>query len=296
MAVYLLTGKLGSGKSLAAVARAIEYLDQGRRVVANFRIDVLPVCKGPESKRARAVVECLPDRPTSLDLRALGRGGPTEERAGLLILDECATWLNARTWNGTDREAVIDWFLHSRKLGWDVILICQHSSALDKQVREMICEFLVTCRRLDRFNLPILGFKLPKVHVASVRYGLSPTDLNAEHWVYRGTQYYECYNTLWESQGSGSSGWYSVLPPSHIHYRNLPPPRPLLDRLRSHPVGLWIAIGFILLSSPFYALSGLSGTGPRKRREGGTRDRSGRGGRAFIPSTWRAPVSNPLAQ
>lgn len=314
MPVYLLTGKLGSGKSLAAVGRAAEYAEQGRRVVANFAIDLAPLARTSKSIYARSIVEGIPERPTSVDLFALGRGGPSEEKAGLLILDECATWLNARTWAGKDREAAINWFILSRRLGWDVILICQHASALDKQVRELICEYLVTCRRLDRFKIPLLPVRMPKVHVASVRYGLSPNDLNAEHWVYRGVRFYECYNTLWHLAENTTDGWcktvggaqasatwHSVLPAWHTRFRHLSKPVELAKRLiasRWWPVGVMLSIlqsipSWFIVNRPTRG-AGLAAARPRGDR--GTRparDAVGRlarsalgGGGAFNPSTW----------
>jgi hypothetical protein len=208
------------------------------------------------SALSRAVVEVLPGRPTASDLRALGRGGVSEERAGLLILDECATWLNARTWHGVERQKVIDWFLHSRKLGWDVILIVQHASALDKQVREMICEFLVTCRRLDRFR--VAGVRLPRVHVASVHYGLGPYDLVADRWVYRGDWLFAAYATNWVSEEE-SVGWHSVLSPWHTVYRHLDR-RSWWDALRcSRFWPLW-SVGVVLLAVPL-ALVRVMGSG-----------------------------------
>ncbi len=214
MTVYLVVGRLGSGKSLAAVGRAIDYASSGRRVAANFHLDFAPVARRAKSPLARAVVDVLPARPSSADLVALGIGGPREDRAGLVILDECSTFLNARAWNERDRAAFIEWFMHSRKLGWDVLFIVQHQSMLDKQVREN-CEMLVTVRRLDKMKIPILSwilpFKMPRLHIAQVRYGLGPTDPTAEHWVYRGTGYFRCYDTKWIS-GVDCPGAYSVLP------------------------------------------------------------------------------------
>src|SRR5690606_41824258 len=48
------------------------------------------------------------------------------------------------------RTAVIDWCLHARKLGWDIIFIVQNISIVDKQARLALGEHLVICRRLDR--------------------------------------------------------------------------------------------------------------------------------------------------
>lgn len=203
MAVYLLTGKLGSGKSLAAVGRAREYAIQGRRIVSNFHMDLSSCARSRDSKLARAFVEVIPPRPSSADLLALGRGGSGEHDAGLLILDECSTFLNARSWSDKDRQAVIDWFLHSRKRAWDIILITQHASQLDKQVREAIGEFLVTVRRLDKMKIPVVSWllpiKMPQVHIAQVRYGLGPNDMTADHWIFRGKDLYPCYSTEWIS-------------------------------------------------------------------------------------------------
>lgn len=215
MAVYLLTGKLGSGKSLAAVGRAREYGTMGRRVVSNFHIDLSSLARKRSSHLAKAFVEVIPARPSSADLHALGRGGTGEHDAGLLILDECGTFLNARQWNGEDRARIVEWFLHSRKLAWDVILIVQHASMIDKQIREAIGEFLVTVRRLDKMKLPVLSWllpflKLPQIHVAQVRYGLGPNDMTADHWIFRGRDLYACYSTEWISTQE-SSGAYCTL-------------------------------------------------------------------------------------
>lgn len=224
MAVYLVTGKLGNGKSLVAVGKAVEYAEVGRRVVANFHIDFSPVCRRPGSRLAQASTVVLPSRPRSADLHALGRGGEGEHDAGLLILDECAMFLNARNWQDKDREKVIDWLLHSRKLGWDVMLIVQAQGMLDKQVREAVCEFLVVCRRLDRFKIPFISWifpvRFPRVHTALVRYGLAQNDIKAETWVYRGNHLFACYSTsqIFEDV-TEVNGPYSVLPATLSRFR-----------------------------------------------------------------------------
>lgn len=222
MPVYLVTGKLGSGKSLCSIDRIQDYALRGRRVVANFHCDMAPLSHKADTALARTRLEVIPARPSAADLAALGRGGKGEHDAGLLVLDECATFLNSRTWNGTDRALVIEWLLHSRKLAWDVILICQAASALDKQVREMVCEYLVTCRRMDRINIPIISWllpiKFPRIHFAVVKYGMGPNDPYAETWAFRGTNLFPCYATEWMST-TDSPGWYTVLPPNLSKHR-----------------------------------------------------------------------------
>src|SRR5690349_9318508 len=124
MPATLVTGKLGAGKSLVCVGKIQDYLMAGRRVATNLDLyleRLLP-------SRARKV-QCvrLPDKPTAADLELLGSGNdtPDESQNGLIVLDELGTWLNARQWGDKERQPVIDWLLHSRKKGWDVMFIVQ---------------------------------------------------------------------------------------------------------------------------------------------------------------------------
>jgi len=224
MAVYVVTGNLGDGKSLCAVDRARDYASKGRRVVSNFHLDLAPLSLRAGDALSSAVVQVIPAQPSSGDLKALGRGGEGEHDAGLLILDECATFLNSRQWNGPDRQEIISWMLHSRKLGWDLLLIVQHASALDKQIREMLVQYHVVVKRMDRVNIPLISWlipiKLPRVHVAVVRYGREVGAMVCETWVFRGTSFFPCYETKWMSEAD-SNGWYCVLPANLSRWRYL---------------------------------------------------------------------------
>lgn len=193
--IFIVTGKLGAGKSLLAVQQAINYAAEGRKIAANFCLDFAEICHNPESKLSQCKPIMLPAMPTSKHLHALGRGGDFEDTAGLLVLDECAQFLNARTWNGPDREHVINWLLHARKRCWDVMLIVQHHNMLDKQVREALGEYLVVVRRLDRVRVPFMPIKFPRLHFGVVRYGLHPQDMVADRWITRGGEPMKCYKT-----------------------------------------------------------------------------------------------------
>lgn len=205
MAVYFVTGKLGAGKSLAAVGRIRDYLEKGRRVATN--LDIYP--EKMLNKKSRAVIHRLPDKPRVQDLEQMGLGyegdAYRENAFGLLVLDELGTWFNSRTWQDKERAQVIDWFLHARKYRWDVLFIVQDISIIDKQLRDTLCEHLVVCRRLDRLPLPLVGpllklftfgyFKLPQVHIASVYYGDSEQSIRSERWIYRAKDLYPAYST-----------------------------------------------------------------------------------------------------
>lgn len=202
MAVYFVTGKLGSGKTLCAVGKIREYLQQGRRVATNLDINLNAMM--PLSDKQTIIR--LPDKPRLADMQLIGRGCEegNEERYGCLVLDELGTWFNSRNWRDKERLPVIDWFLHARKLHWDIYFIVQDVDSLDGQLVNSLCEHLVCCYRTDRLSIPFIGpilnwigFNkiLPKIHIASVYYGQSKSSLRVARWVYRAKDLYSSYDT-----------------------------------------------------------------------------------------------------
>lgn len=185
-----------------------------------------------DGKRTCDVIR-LPDKPSVSDLEALGHGNETmdETKNGLIVLDELAAWLNAREWGDKGRMAVIDWLLHSRKHGWDVMFISQHIEQIDKQIRTSLVEYLVVCRRMDRMKIPFFGKLLnaitsgiitgnmPQIHVATVRYGVNPDAVVSDRWIYQGKDLYDAYNTRQIFSERHSPGLHTVLPPWYTHGR-----------------------------------------------------------------------------
>jgi len=236
VSVYIVTGKLGGGKTLAAVSKIDECIRRGGRVATNLdlRLRFLP---GLSSKSRAARVVRLPDRPLSSDLSALGYGiegvrndaeakaAYDESQFGLIVLDECGTWLNAREWQDADRRALLDLLLHIRKKLWHVYLIIQDISMLDKQVRKALAEHVVYCRNLSNFKIPGLSFiteglgfgpaKLPKSHLAIVKYGDQPTSITVDRWFYGGAEYYRSYDTTQVFRQEEMPASYSILPPGY---------------------------------------------------------------------------------
>lgn len=238
MAFYIVTGKLGTGKSLVVVNKIKEYLEKGRPVVTNLDID-LPKLINPTAKKTRFIR--VPDKPTVYDLKAAGRGKPshdkTEDNNGLMALDELGTWFNSRDWNAEGRKELINYLAHIRKLGWDVMFIIQSVEVLDKQAREMFAELVVRCTRLDRLPIPLLtsllklgGIKLtlPRTHLATVRLGDNPTGYVLDRWAYRGTEVQHAYDTnqVFQYRAPGEADYYgphSILPPYYQTLRTRSP-------------------------------------------------------------------------
>lgn len=228
MAVWVVTGKLGGGKSLVSVSRIRDALAEGKKVATNLDINLV----GMFGRYSRATLIRIPDKPNVHDMEAIGIGNESydEEKNGLIVLDELGTWLNSRNWQDKSRRPLLDWFLHARKKGWDIIFIVQDVGIIDSQFRDALAEMTVFCRRLDRMTIPFVGqlYKLitggsrlpmPRLHIGKVVYGISPSDLIIDRWIYRGTDLYSAYDTRQIFRDNYEHGPYSLLSPEYINRR-----------------------------------------------------------------------------
>lgn len=176
-------GTPGSGKSAAAVARAIMHLRKGGVVAANFSLidgwaseiakrhamSYLPFGWGDEYcyEKAKEMhsrfyrVDSL-DAINALRPRELASGiykdkGGYSEGSGLLILDEAQLVFNSRKWE--KNLPWIEFFTQHRKLGWHVILIAHSIEMIDSQIRPL-AEYESRFRNLQKVKLPVLGVPL----------------------------------------------------------------------------------------------------------------------------------------
>lgn len=228
MSDYLVTGPKGNGKSLVAVGIMKEYLLKGKPIATNLDVDLCKLMSGTKFKETRAYR--IPDHPERFDLDVIGRGNltPDEDKNGALVIDELGTSMNSRNFQKKGRDEIIDYIIHSRKLGWDLYLIAQDISLIDKQIRECL-EHVIYCRRLDRLAYPFfiklltLGLisliPMPKIHMAVCRYGKQPTSPVAFTKWYRGRDLYDAYDTLQVFSPNYPHNTYRMLPPYFIKGR-----------------------------------------------------------------------------
>lgn len=259
MKYRFITGKLGTGKTLCSVGKAMEYLERGAMVATN--VDLYPENFRNKQNRDVRIIR-LPDHPTSTDLKALGIGNPTLElgldghyRPGpkydplgnsLLMLDELAQSMNARTWNSSDRQALISHLVLLRKLGWDAIFIVQNIEMIDKQIRDALASETGFCNNLDKFNWPFLSpiykaftgkpLKLPKIHRVRFHDGHSQQGIKTDSDFYRATHLYSIYNTAQTLSHDYEHGTYTLLTPWHLVGRYLPKRVPIWKRAIMIPV------------------------------------------------------------
>jgi hypothetical protein len=227
----LLTGKRGTGKSLNAVKIIQQYLQQGRVVATNLDLFVEHLL----SPTSRTICYRLPDVPVSevLNHPLFPHGNPNpidESRNGLLVLDECAGFLNSRDWKDRDRTALIAFLAQSRKFGWDLILIAQGPSMIDKQIRTELCDMHGVCRETSKIGIPFItafmrstfGVKvmLPKMHVVSYYYGFGASAVKSYVDIFRTSDVKNGYDTLQKiSAEYGQQGISSNLSPWHLRGR-----------------------------------------------------------------------------
>lgn len=239
MSVYIVQGKLGTGKGKFVVGKIKEALLAGKRVATNIDLwleNLIP-------KTSRMSVVRVPDKPTAADLDAAGHGNPDsydEEKNGVLVLDELGSWLNARSFQNEHRAAILDWLIHARKKGWDVYLIVQNLDMIDKQVRVGLAEYLVKCIRADKVRIPVVGHLLgnrgrfPRFHIAQISLSDVP-GMQVDREFFRGDDLHTSYDTRqifrdWarEPKDKGFAleqyaGPYSYLSPWHVVGRHLAP-------------------------------------------------------------------------
>jgi hypothetical protein len=172
-------GTPGSGKSAAAVARAIMHLKKGGVVAANFSLTQgwsdeiakrnlyarfsdkyrykLSSCLHSRFYRVNSLSAIQKISPRKEAVGLYTDNGTYSEGSGLLILDEAQLVFNARKWENN-----FDWiqfFTQHRKLGWNVVLIAHTIEMLDSQIRPL-AEYESRFRNLQKLKFPVIGFPL----------------------------------------------------------------------------------------------------------------------------------------
>lgn len=263
MAVYAITGKLGSGKGKGSMQRLREYVRSYKRVATNSDVFMEYLVE----ERSRESVIRVPDKPTAADLYMIGSGnkfieftpniildgdqvkamaplagsmkmlpGFDESENGALFLDECGSWLNTRTFQDKGRAELLEWMIHARKYGWDVYFQMQNINQVDKQLREALFEYVVRMNRLDKMRIPLVSSavgtmtagavsgNLPRMHIGVVRIGSSPDGIVADRWVFRGDDLNHAYNTTQVFSDSYPHGTHCLLSAWHLSCKFGVPP------------------------------------------------------------------------
>lgn len=132
--ISLYSGTPGSGKSLD-ICRLIYYkLKFGGEVICNFPIASDRI----RSRHPGTFTLCENENLDPAFLVKYAFQKPRKEGEILLVIDEAQILFNAREWGKEGRAEWMKFFTQHRKLGYEIFLIAQFDSMLDKQIRALI--------------------------------------------------------------------------------------------------------------------------------------------------------------
>lgn len=231
MSINFFTGVPGSGKSLHMAMIIDKWLRSGKNVIANFEINedsfarfneknpgklgtfiyvsneewltnsYKPYTKGnrrmPPPDGMWSYLEGLYGY--ALQFHEKNHKGQIIEGQTLLVLDECQDLFNPRSWNRKDRLAWCSFFRLHRHYGYEVYLVSQDETVIDKQIRNVL-EREYTHRCVNRFKLTgrIMGFLAGgKVFVSVEKLrGVKKSDSKVRSQFFTGQQkYYDFYDS-----------------------------------------------------------------------------------------------------
>lgn len=191
-----MTGTPGSGKSLDMAFRIYCNVRTGKKVVANFDMDVSKLKNGRELFEQVENEELTPERLVQISKAYFADHKYGEGRLKLYI-DESQVLFNSRNWNDGKRPAWIKFFTQHRKLGYDVYLVAQFDMMLDKQLRALV-EYQLIHRKLNQVgwvgalaSLLFLGHPV----VVCVTYWYPMKQRLRAEWTIGGKYLYRLYDT-----------------------------------------------------------------------------------------------------
>jgi len=144
----LISGALGSGKTLCAVERILKHLALGGTVVTNIPLsyEAVALCL---RRRFRVIFQ--PSRLRLISPESLRSFQDFAVRGNsflpaMLVLDEAALDINARDWRSRD-DMAFDLVVLARKLGILLVFVAQDQEDLDSQIRRKFQQE-ICCRSL----------------------------------------------------------------------------------------------------------------------------------------------------
>lgn len=161
--IWAITGNLGGGKSLSAVALAVTSMSRGYFVCSNITLNLDAVASFYGKRVASLYLHIDLDSP-DFDPFKLPCGSPRGSCGGkrvLIVLDECAEWVDQYS-NAKDARIarLWSWLRHSSKRSQDVLLVVQRMEYLNKVLRLLISRWVVV-DDMAIWRIPIVKLRVP---------------------------------------------------------------------------------------------------------------------------------------
>jgi len=158
--IYMVTGKIGGGKTLLTLVKMLEHLGKGGCVVTNVALDEVEVDKWLHRKYGRRLVEDqivrhdFEEKPNFHEEIPWG----VPELPVMVICDEGQLYYNqAQSTKLIERlMKLLSFLTQSRKTCVDVWFVTQHDTTIWAQFRHQ-CLFGYKCRDMRAVTLPFIG-------------------------------------------------------------------------------------------------------------------------------------------
>lgn len=194
--INLFTGTPGSGKSLDMARFIYSFNRQKKPVICNFDVNV-NLLKHPELffklDNFELTIEYLKN--FAIDFF---KNKPVKESSIVLVIDECQMLFNSRDWSKPDRQDWNKFFQIHRHYGFDIYLVTQFDTMIDKQIRSLV-EYNFVHRKVKNYGLK--GYFLSALFLApslfvSIKYWY-PMKEKISSEFYRGSKkLYSLYDTF----------------------------------------------------------------------------------------------------
>ena len=183
------TGRVGSGKSYAAVMKIIEMLKNGRVVATNIELK-FPEVAALVLRRFELVLD--PRQFIYLEESKVKEFYKHIPPGASFVCDEAHIYFNSRDWASCGRELLL-FLSQSRKVGVDCIFISQHENNIDKQFLRLAAEIW---RFRDMRNFRPFGVKIPLPMFTAAQYDSDGKTLL--NFYYRGidAEIFKCYDSF----------------------------------------------------------------------------------------------------
>lgn len=194
--INLFTGTPGSGKSLDMARFIFSFNRQKKPVICNFEIDKKKL-KYPDLFFFVDNIDLTVDYLVDF-AKNYYNDGKVKESSIILVVDECQMMFNSRDWSKPDRQAWNKFFQIHRHYGFDIYLVTQFDSMIDKQIRSLV-EYNYIHRKVKNFGLK--GYFLSVLFLApslfvSIKYWYPMKEKISSEFFRGRKKLYSLYNTF----------------------------------------------------------------------------------------------------
>lgn len=206
--LYFFSGLPGSGKSLHCAKMIDQYHRRGKNVICNFEVNEHFWDKKKNLKKNKytgeyGIIQEVANDNLTVDYlldfaekyHEHNDRGQIKEKQTLLIIDECQTMFNSRSWNQKGRSNWIIFFTQHRKFGYTVILVSQNKNLIDKQMRGVF-EYDFEHRNVKNFKIIglVLSIILRNFFIIPVKWMASGKHDHVEFMI-APRKYYKLYDS-----------------------------------------------------------------------------------------------------